>query len=116
MLTVKVWCLPKIPQRQLQELHKGIVAAVASVKETEVHSERDMLSLFPADMMSYGLGQEILVEINGVPEKMYASGSSDAKWELAAAVGKAVEVMFPNAHINSNVLSDNPEGAFWSSN
>ena len=68
MIKIKVWCLPiDQSEEDLNSLHQAIVKSVVSVSETETKNENDMVCLFPADLMKYGLGQEIIIEIDGLP-------------------------------------------------
>ncbi len=100
MLTVKTWCLPShLTEEQLNKLHNAIVYAVTSFPETGVSSERDMLNLFPPDMMRYGLGTEILIEITN------CNCNDSTCMHLAESVGKAVKALFPKAHIVCTVTS-----------
>lgn len=99
MLVIKVWCLPVLSQDALQNLFKEIVAAViATVPTPGVKNENDMLVLFPADLMAYGLGKEILVEIDDsavVSNGYYPTGSL----QLARNVRRAVAQHCPSANI-----------------
>ncbi|NTV55631.1 MAG: hypothetical protein HGB37_03695 [Candidatus Moranbacteria bacterium] len=70
MIVNRTWCLPPLDERALNDLHNSIVKAVVSTPSSGVQSERDMLNLFPSDMMSYGLGDEVYVEIMHLPERM----------------------------------------------
>ena len=64
MPIIKVWCLPADQnEEQLNTLHKKIVSAVIGIPELELKDENDMTCLFPPDSMKYGLGDEIIVEI-----------------------------------------------------
>ena len=66
MFVVKVWCLPEGSEKDLESLFRAIVrTAKRFADDLQVRNKRDMLCLFPSDRMSYGLGQEILVELSG---------------------------------------------------
>ncbi len=88
MLIIKVWCLPKLSERALRSLHKRIVKAVLEIKSLNLHSETDMVVLFPMDMMSYGLGSEILIEISGFFQEHQSKAGYD---HLTCNVGKVLE-------------------------
>jgi hypothetical protein len=96
MLTIKVWGLPERTENALQELHKSIVAAVASVRELNVRHESEMMVFFPTDRMAYGLGKEIAVEITNVPTKPRDMLSLQA---VAVVIGKTVNKFFPGATV-----------------
>lgn len=111
MLTIKTWCLPGgLSEEDLNNLHNAMVAAVISVREAGVKDESMMLNLFPTDMMSYGLGNEISIEITQVP----SSCTPLKRAELAAAVGLAVRKFFPKANIGCEALPVNNTATYWS--
>ncbi len=62
---IKIWCLPKSTEEELQNLHRQIVELVRGVRYTDVTSEEDLIVLFPSDLMSHGLGFEIFLEVYG---------------------------------------------------
>jgi len=112
MLTVKNWCLPgDLSQDRLKKLHNAIVVAVISIPETGITSEREMLDLFPSDKMSYGLGQEIKIEITDLQFKSLKI----VRDRLAIAVGRAVHKFFPKASIKCTVREASPSDGNWSS-
>jgi hypothetical protein len=114
MPVIKVWCLPEIDEPKLNELHKSIVRAVVSVEELEAKSERDMTCLFPPDMMKYGLGSEIIVEVTGLfakPER-----TDEVRQRLAERLGQAVKRLFPDTQlIECFVYPFSPAQGFWTS-
>lgn len=96
MLTIKTWCLPNdLSEEGMNDLHNAIVSAVLSIPETGVKDETEMLNLFPSDLMSYGLGTEIVIEITKVP----LSCNQHIRNSLAKAVGEAVIKMLPKARM-----------------
>ena len=95
MLIVKIWCLPKLDESKLHELHDKIVAAAD--QQFGVGSEKDMMNLFPVDAMSYGLGSEILVEVMEIP-RMHRTGL--ACRELLKAFVRILVEMFPEANVH----------------
>jgi len=60
---VKVWCLPEITEKELRNLFREIVTALCSIESLGIDNETDLIVLFPKDMMKYGLGTEIVVEM-----------------------------------------------------
>lgn len=63
MHILKVWCLPQgLTQKQLKKLFDDLIGAMKEVPELVVKDERGALILFPADLMTYGLGTEIYAE------------------------------------------------------
>ncbi len=113
MLVIKVWCLPRVTEKKLRKLHKNIVAAVVSVKKLGLKNESDMTCLFPSDMMSYGLGEEIIIEITSTLDHLQRPGT--IQQQLAMALGNAVYALgatFPNARVE---CSFSPIREYWSS-
>ncbi len=111
MLTIKTWCLPNgLSEKELNDLHNAMVAAVISIPKTGVKNESMMLNLFPSDMMSYGLGNEISIEITKVP----VSCDRHILNKLARAVGVVVRKAFPNARVECEALPFNTAAGFFS--
>ena len=67
-MIVKVWCLAEKEEAELKEIHKSIVSVLTGRKRIGVRNQRDLLVLFPPDLMSYGLGSEILIEVTFIQE------------------------------------------------
>lgn len=115
MPVIKVWCLSADQtEDDLRKLHRMVVEAVVSVRELGLKDQNDMTVLFPADMMQYGLGEEIIVEIEMFekPER-----SPEVKRRLTQNVGMAVKMLYPKAKVESGpVKTFRPEmDGFWSS-
>lgn len=113
MPVIKVWCLPKMSEKQLNELHRNIVDAVISVEKLGLKDENDMTCLFPPDMMSYGLGEEIIVEVTGLFEK--PERTEEVRQLLATRLGREVHAMFPRATVECFVYPFRPALGFWRS-
>ena len=60
---VKVWPLPKLSEAKLKVLALTIVEACKAFPNLKVQGEDDVLIQFPQDMMRYGAGTELVVEI-----------------------------------------------------
>lgn len=115
MPIIKVWCLPADQaEEDLNRLHKAIVAAVVSIRELGFTDESSMTVLFPPDLMSYGLGTEIIVEISGLfckPER-----TQEVRNRLASSVGAAVYELYPDTNkVECLVSSHNPFDGLWTS-
>ncbi|MFA4817554.1 MAG: hypothetical protein WC608_02375 [Parcubacteria group bacterium] len=109
--TVKVWCLPEgLSEDQLLILHQGIVKVLAGFMETGVKDEGDMLNLFPRDLMTYGLGSEIKVEITDLPQKC----DERSRYFIAREVGIFVGKIFSAANIFCTANCVDPEAGIWS--
>lgn len=113
MPVIKIWCLPKSGEEELKQLHKGLVATAVNIAELGLKDENDMTMLFPPDMMKYGLGSEIIIEVTGLFEK---PGRSDAvRNRLAAALGNVVKTHFPEAKVECFVYPFPARNGFWTS-
>ena len=109
-----MWCLPKSTEEQLNELHQSIVQAVSSVEELGLRGEKDITCLFPTDMMAYGLGSGIIVEVTGLFEK--PERTLEVRKRLAANLGNAVSERYPKAKVECLIPKFNQEiEAFWTS-
>lgn len=114
MPVIKVWCLPKNQtEDDLNLLHKTIVKAVISVHELNLESEKDMTCLFPSDLMEYGLGEEIIIEIESLFEKQ--ERTLEVRQKLAKNVGKSVSNLYSKARVECFVRTFNPNQGFWTS-
>lgn len=113
MPVVKVWCLPPImKEEQLRELHQAIVAAAVSVPEVGVIDEKTMTTLFPKDMMEYGPGTEIVIEvISGAFEARSLDAS--VRNRFAESMVRAVKKFFPAAMVECFILPFNREYGFF---
>ena len=114
MPVIKVWCLPESEEAKLNELHQGIVRAVASVPEIGVSDEKDITCLFPTDMMKYGLGTEIIVEVTGLFDKF--ERTEEVRKQLARRIGEAVHSQYPDTElVECFVFPFHLGQGFWSS-
>ncbi len=111
---IKVWGLDgKQSEDDLRILHQKIVAAVVGVSELECKDENDMTVLFPTDLMKYGQGQEIIVEISGLFGK-----NAQKQWvqnRLARDVGITIASLYSEACVDVMVqLPLTSQLGFWS--
>ena len=114
MPVIKVWCLPSgQTEEALNLLHQSIVGAVISISELGFKSQNDMTCLFPPDLMQYGLGEEIIIEIGGLYDK--PERTQEVRQRLAKNVGEVVKKLFPEAKVECFVTTFNPAQGFWTS-
>lgn len=115
MPIIKIWCLPpNQSEEKLNALHNNIVKAVTGIKELELKSEKDLTNLFVPDLMQYGLGTEIVIEITGLFLKL--ERTCEVRNRLAKAVGEAVKSLYPDTEkIECLIYSFNPADGFWTS-
>jgi len=108
-LIVRVSCLPgNLTEDYLRFLHQKIVGV--SVKAYGIRDETSMLALFPKDMMTYGLGTEIFVEviILKASEDIWGVRASQLRTELV----KMISGEFPKAAVIGLLCNYKPED--WS--
>lgn len=110
---MKVWCLPALPEEALNKLHRDLVAAAVSVEDLHLADEKDLFVLFPADLMRYGLGCEILIEYADVEERWQRNHGELN--ELSSKLGNAVKRHFPTAFVQCVVAQGDDYQNFWTS-
>jgi hypothetical protein len=116
MLTIKVWCLPRLSQKKLEALFWGLVWTVEGIDAMVKAGHKGvgkMLILFPSDMMKLGLGAEVLVEVDGlnnVPECNLSTRN-----ELAKKLGAVVQRFVPKAQVDCRVYKPDPSIGCWQS-
>ena len=110
MPVVRVSCLPwNLTEDNLRDIHRSIVAGAVSVPEVGVKDEKTMTVLFPPDMMEYGLGSEIIVEvISGTfGEKNL---EDDVLKRFSNAMVLAVKKFHPQAMVECFILASRING------
>ena len=113
MPIIKIWCLPgSQTEDDLRHLHKEIVEAVVSIPELGLKDETQMVCLFPPDMMKYGLGSEVIVEVSGLFEK--PERTPEVRNRLAQNIGEKVKAIYQKAMVEVLVHPFNPViNGFW---
>lgn len=110
---IKVWCLPIMTETNLKSLHRKIVAAVESVSVLGLKGEGSIVVLFPPDMMNYGLGSDIFIEITGLTIR--PEWTQDVGRILAESVGRTIKGVIPRASVECVVSRSSSQDGFWSS-
>jgi len=115
MIVIKVWCcLPSDQSEEdLNRLHRAIVKAVVSVSDLCIKDENDMVCLFPSGLIKYGLGQEIIVEVSGLPD--IPQKNIIVRQTLARRVGQDVSALYTETRIELSVRGFNSSDGFWTS-
>ncbi len=111
MPVIKVWCLPKSTERKLNQVFEGIVKAVEGVPELGLKGKHSMTVLFPPDMMKFGLGTEIIIEVTGLFKK--PERTAEVRNRLAERLGKTLKEHFPKAMVECFVFPFDPKQGFW---
>ena len=101
-MVVRLWCLPTQTEEELKSLHQALVAALVRA-DIGIMGENDVIVLFPSDMMTYGLGSEILVEISHLPTPTNMNYVT-LKWHVAHSVETVVKRRFPDAYVQGSFL------------
>ena len=99
---VKVWCLPaNITEERLREIHQKLVTVATGIRGLHVRDEKGMCVVFPKDMMLYGLGEEIIVEVSNI-----GFGAIENYVGLMAdSFAQAVKEFFPGSHVQCQVFA-----------
>lgn len=113
MPVIKLWCLPRLTDRELRQLYQDVVRAVLSVPELNLKSRDDMTVVFPPDMVKFGLGKEVIVEVTGLFARR--SRTNEVRGRLANHLGRAVQEHVPGAKIRVFVSTFRPDQGFWTS-
>ena len=116
MLTIKVWCLPALSQDKLQDMFWEVVDGVGSVESMVKAGHTgpgNMLILFPSDLMKFGLGTEVLIEVTGLTD-VSLRNIRDLD-ELAEKLAKIVHRFVHKGQINCCVHMADPFTWRWQS-
>ncbi len=113
MVIVKVWCLPKMTTEKLESLFEDIFNVLkANARITWVENEKDELILFPPDKWQYGLGKEILIEVQGLPAGVITKLSGKEIEIMMRKLGKqlirVLKDRFPKANVACHVWPPDP--------
>ncbi len=114
MFNIKVWCLPQMEPAACTDLFKKIVATVAGIKgmaQAGYTDEKTVLVLFPADMMSYGLGSEILIEVRGLANIRTIDNTT--RLMLCEKLGLLLHREFQTAHVVCNIIPTVENEVTW---
>lgn len=112
MPVVKVWCLPDgLSEDDLRTIHKSIVAE-AVAQNVGIKDETTMTVLFPPDMMKYGLGSEIIIEV--LTGLFVRQGlGADAREKFAKAMVRAVKKLYHEPMVECFIYPFKREDGFY---
>ncbi len=112
MPIVKVWCLPDgLTEDDLRAIHKSIVAEAVG-QDVGIKDETMMTVLFPPDMMKYGLGSEIIIEV--LTGLFVRRGlGADAREKFAKAMVRAVKKLYPKPMVECFIYPFQQEDGFY---
>lgn len=95
---IKIWGLPPLTEDELRSLYQEIVAASIAIPELGIRDENDLFVFFPANLMIYRLGIDIVVEVGDVDP---AGRCVRPNARLAEALERVLAARFPNARIRA---------------
>lgn len=96
--------LPTTPQTSLEQLIKALQTGTA--QSLGDISEGDVTVFFPQDLCLAGLGEEIIISVEGLYEK--PERSDEVLRKLATAVARVVHLWFPLSKIECFVTTQKP--------
>ncbi len=111
MPVIKVWCLPSLNESELNQVFEDLVKAVEGVPELGLKGKDSITVLFPPDMMRFGLGTEIIIEVTGLFEK--PERTEEVRNRLAEYLGKTIIKHFPSSMVECFVFPFNVKQGFW---
>ena len=88
--TVKVWPLPKLSESQLKNLALTIVDTCQGFPDLKVQSTADLMVEFAQDMMKWGLGEDLAVEIQFIWNAPHTVGAYASFENPATAIAMRV--------------------------
>ena len=105
MLVIKVFPLPlNLTENDLREIHLLTVEVAKSVPALKIKNENDMTVAFPRDLMAYGLGSDIAIEIVILPRADDRLLDKSERDTLTYNLVSAVKAFFPKARVHSYIL------------
>lgn len=111
MPVIKVWCLPSSSESKLNQVFEDIVKVFEDIPELNLKGTHSMRVLFPPDMMKFGLGTEIIIEVTGLFINLQLGDKIFRR--LAERLGKTLKEHFPKAMVQCFVFPFDPSQGFW---
>jgi len=113
---VTLWCLPKMTEEQLVDLHRDVVQSFHAVLPQLVIGEESLIVLFPPDQMKHGLGQEVYIEVKDLNLKSVAGGGDSLagafRVQLAMELCLCISRWVPKAKVQSCVREFNEQDMY----
>lgn len=108
---IKVYLLPAWDEAQFRACFNRLVNAAKSVKALQINSASDLIILFSQDAMVYGLGAEILVEVD-LPQHLIVD--NDVEQKTADAIHAVMRGLLPEAYVQCKVYPFGTERGYRS--
>ena len=108
-MTIKVWCLPKLEEVDLNRLCESIIAeatSIAPLRDAGYEGKDNILVLFVPDSMTHELGTEILIEVSGL--KPGPDCDSTIRGVLVKRLGELVKQLFPKSGVVCRAPAPDP--------
>jgi hypothetical protein len=109
---IKLYLLPAWDEAQFRVCFNRLVNAAKSVIGLQVNSASDLIILFSQDAMVYGLGAEILVEVN-LPQHLIVD--NDVETRTANAIHAVMQGLLPDAYVQCKVYPFDTERGYRAS-
>jgi hypothetical protein len=97
---IKVYLLPAWNESQFQACFNRLVNAARSVTALHIDKDDDLIILFSQDAMVYGLGAEILIEVN-LPQHLVVDDTVEQA--TADAMFAVIQGLLPDAYVQCTV-------------
>jgi hypothetical protein len=106
---IKVYLLPAWDDAQFRGCFNRLVNAAKSVPALRVNSASDLIVLFSQDAMVYGVGAEILIEVD-LPQHLIID--DDVETTTANAIHAVMQGLLPEAYIQCKVYPFSTERGY----
>lgn len=97
---IKLYLLPAWNENQFHACSNRLVNAARSVSALHVDQEDDLIILFSQDAMVYGIGGQILIEVN-LPEELLVDDA--IAQQTADAMFAVMQGLLPDAYVQCTV-------------
>lgn len=88
-----------MPEERIKEIFDNIVCVVVDAKLYGVVNQSNFIVLFPPDLMRYGLGSEIHIEVSN----LNAKDIRETRSRLHNYLVECLRYFFPDAHVQCDV-------------
>jgi hypothetical protein len=106
---IKLYLLPAWDEAQFRVCFNRLVNAAKTVTALQVNDASDLIILFSQDAMVYGLGSEILVEVD-LPKHLIVD--ADVETRTANTIHTVMQGMLPEAYVQCKVYSFDTERGY----
>jgi hypothetical protein len=107
---IKLYLLPAWNEAQFRTCFNRLVNAAKSVAALKISDASDLIILFSNDAMVYGVGAEILIEVE-LPKDLIVDDEVETR--TANAIHAAMQGLLPDAYIQCKVYPFATERGYW---